>query len=104
MSWLYSLIPKDRYITREELVRLTGWSDRKVGYEINLLRKNPETVIISSSHGKGYKRPAGREELELCIAECKSRISEESEKVRVMEKALSFLGMEEISGQMTFGF
>jgi len=104
MSLIYSLIPKDRYITREELCRLTGWSDRKVRLEINLLRKNPATVIISSSHGKGYKKPANAEELILCIAECKSRISEESEKVRVMERAIHLLGIEEASGQMTFGF
>ena len=104
MSYLYSLIPKDRYITREELCRLTGWSDRKVRYEINLLRKNPHTVIISSSHGKGYKKPANAEELKLCILECRSRIKEESEKVKVMERAINLLGMEEASGQMTFGF
>ena len=47
MSYLYSLIPKDRYITREELCRLTGWSDRKVRYEINLLRKNPRSIPMS---------------------------------------------------------
>ena len=104
MSYLYSLIPKDRYITREELCRLTGWSDRKVRYEINLLRKNPQTVIISSSHGKGYKRPANAEELRLCILECRSRIKEEQEKADVMERAITLLGMEELSGQMVFGF
>ena len=104
MSYLYSLIPKDRYITREELCRLTGWSDRKVRYEINLLRKNPETVVISSSHGKGYKRPANVDELKQCIWECKSRINDEMEKVEVMERAIRFMRAEEASGQMTFGF
>ena len=104
MNYLYSLIPKDRYITREELVRLTGWSDRKIRYEINLLRKNSKTVIISSSHGKGYKRPSNTEELRLCILECKSRIKEEQEKVYVMERAINLLGLEESSGQMTFDF
>lgn len=32
---IYDLIPSDRYITREELVRKTGYSDRKIREEIN---------------------------------------------------------------------
>ena len=34
---IYSLIPRDRYITREELVRISGLSDRKIRDEINSL-------------------------------------------------------------------
>ena len=30
MSIIYNMIPKDRFITREELVRKTGLSDRMV--------------------------------------------------------------------------
>ena len=52
---IYSLIPKDRYVTREELVHMTGLSDRKIREEINALRKKPETLIISSSKQRGIQ-------------------------------------------------
>jgi len=85
---LYRLIPKDRYITREELVRESGMGDRMVRREINELRKHPETVIISSSKHRGYKRPSSAEEIELCLNESRSRVAEEREKQRVLEGAL----------------
>jgi len=101
---IYHLIPKDRYITREELVRLTGMSDRAVRQAINELRKNPETMIISSSHGKGYKRPASVEEIDQCIWECRSRINEEQEKVDALLRARRCFKEAENSQQMMFDF
>lgn len=86
---IYSFIPSDRYITREELVQITGYSDRMIRREINELRKHPETVIVSSSHGKGYKRPTNIEELQACLLESRSRVAEENEKQRILEKAIS---------------
>lgn len=85
---IYSLIPKTRYITREELCRLTGMSDRAIRDEINILHKNPATIVISSSHRKGYKRPQNIEELEMCLNESKSRVKDECEKQRILEKAI----------------
>ena len=101
---VYEYIPKDRFVSREELVRLTGLNDREVRREINALRKKPETVVISSSHGKGYKRPADVDELKCCIYECESRISDEQEKVAVMRKALRLMAYSEKNGQLTFDF
>lgn len=101
---VYEYIPKDRFVSREELVRLTGLNDREVRREINALRKKPETVVISSSHGKGYKRPADVDELKQCIWECKSRINDEQEKVDVMEKAIRLMRDVEKNGQLTFDF
>lgn len=86
---IYRFIPSDRYITREELVDITGMSDRAVRKEINELRKHPETVIVSSSHGKGYKRPTSVQELQNCLLESRSRVSEEMEKQRILEKAIA---------------
>lgn len=74
---IYEYIPDDRYITREELVSLTGLSDRMVRRMIQDIRKKPDTVIISSSSGKGYKRPSTIQELEICLAESRSRVQEE---------------------------
>lgn len=101
---IYDLIPKDRYITRQELVSMTGYSDRKIRDEINALRKNPETIIVSSSHGKGYKRPSSKEELELCLWESKSRVNDELEKQRALEQAIKVFVHIAKDGQMYFDF
>lgn len=89
MSIIYNMIPKDRFITREELARKTGISDRMIRREINELRKNPETIIISSSSQKGYKRPATKDEILMCLNESKSRVRDEIEKQIVLSRALS---------------
>ena len=103
---IYSLIPKDRYITREELVSMTGLSDRKIRDEINALRKKPETLIISSSKQRGYKRPATVEELVTCLNESKSRVKEEQIKQGALEKAIREMrrSIEGAGGQMYFDF
>lgn len=101
---VYDYIPKDRWITREELVSNTGLSDRKIRDEINALRKKPETVIVSSSHGKGYKRPASVEELRICLNESKSRVKEEEMKQRVLEQAIRNMQTESDTGQYLFDF
>lgn len=101
---IYRLIPSDRYITRAELVRSTGYSDRMIRREINELRKRPETVIVSSSHGKGYKRPSCKEELLMCLNESKSRVREELEKQRVLEQALKIIEHYEKNEQLLFDF
>jgi len=104
MNMIYNMIPKDRYITREELVRMTGKSDRMIRREINELRKNPDTVVISSSHGKGYKRPQTIEEIKLYMFECQSRINDEMETVGILEKAIRNLKAQEKTQQLTFDF
>ena len=103
---IYNLIPKDHYVTREELVRMTGLSDRKVRDEINALRKKPETLIISSSKQRGYKRPATVDELVTCLNESRSRVKEEQIKQSALEKAIREMkrNTEVSGGQMFFDF
>ena len=96
---VYDFIPRNRYITRDELVRITGISDRAIRREINELRKHPETVIISSSHGKGYKKPESIEELEMSLNESISRSNDEHEKQRVFRQAITLM-RKEPSGQL----
>lgn len=84
MDRLIDYIPYDHYITRQELVNKTGLPDREVRRRINALRKNPETVIISSSHSKGYKRPKSYSEIERCLNESIARMNEELEKQKVL--------------------
>lgn len=58
---IYELIPKDKYITRSELVELTKISDRQVRDFISQIKQ--EHTIISSSRGKGYRRTRSSEEM-----------------------------------------
>ena len=101
---IYHLIPKDRYITRKELENLSGLGDRAIRREISRLCKDPETPIISSSHGKGYKRPASVDEIDQCIWECKSRINDEQEKVEALYKARRYFKEAENDQQMLLDF
>lgn len=101
---VYEYIPRDRYITREELVVMTGLSDRAVRMEINELRKRPETVIISSSSRKGYKRPESVQELELCYNESRSRVMDEIEKQNVLRDAIRIMRRQERDGQLLLDF
>ena len=101
---IYHLIPKDNWITRDELVRKSGMSDRRVRMEINELRKNPETIIVSSSHGKGYKRPSTVEELQMCLNESKSRVKDELEKQIVLAKAIRDMEKRSSDEQLSFDF
>lgn len=60
-EYIYDLIPKDRFITRKELVELTNLSDRAVRDIISEIKK--EHTIISLSSKKGYKRVASTDNL-----------------------------------------
>lgn len=99
---IYEFIPKDRYISRSELVAITGLSDRIVRLKISEIRKRPDTVIISSSHGKGYKRPSTVAELESCLRESISRVKHEEAKQVAIRKRMR--EMTSAGEQMTFDF
>ena len=74
---IIDLIPFDHYVTRDELVSMTGMNDREVRRAIQKLRKeSPETVIISSSSQKGYKRPSSYSEIEACLNESRKKVRE----------------------------
>ena len=60
-EFIYDLIPKDTYITRSELVELTGISDRQVRDFISQIKQ--EHTIISLSQKKGYRRTRSSEEM-----------------------------------------
>ena len=79
-------IPYDRYVTREELVSMTGINDREIRRRLHQLRtESPETVIISSSNHKGYKRPSTYEEIETCLKESESRMMHEIAKQKQLK-------------------
>lgn len=89
---LIDLIPFDRFVTRQELVAATGLPDRQVRRMIaNLRETSPETLIISSSSGKGYKRPVTEAELRLYRRECIARLKAEARKVKAIDKAIAYI-------------
>ena len=97
-------IPYDRWITRLELRNKTGLCDRTIRDQINELRKNPRTIIISSSHGKGYKRPTSIEELQECLWESRSRSNDEMEKQKALEAAIRDMRSRGQGQQLLFEF
>ena len=56
---------KENAISRQQLERLTGLSDRDVREAISLARRN--TVILNLSNGKGYFQPIQGEEDDLVV-------------------------------------
>lgn len=101
---IYHLLSTTEWKTREQLMRESGLSDRMLRGEINELRKHPETVIVSSSHGKGYKIPSSVEEIDMCLNESMSRCKEEEEKQKVLRQARRIFEKGKGNVQLTFGF
>ena len=89
---IYELIPNDKYITKLELMDLTGLPERTVRDRISKLKK--ECVILSFSSGKGYRKvkpteEMTKEEMELeykevmhCIREYQHRITDLKKSMR----------------------
>lgn len=98
---IYELIPTDRFITRKELMELTGRTDRAIRNLISDIRK--EHCIISLSSGKGYRRVKRTDDMEQNemkieyelikhqIAENNSRIKEIKKNMRTSIARLKIL-------------
>ena len=90
---LIDLIPFDRYITLDELESATGMNRRTIRDEMHKLRtKSPETLIISSSSKKGYKRPSSYDELLACRNESIKRIRAERKKIQILDIVINNKG------------
>ena len=61
----YIPLGKENAISRQQLERVTGLSDRDVREVISLARRN--TVILNLSNGKGYFQPIQGEEDDLVV-------------------------------------
>ncbi len=64
---IIDLIPtgKDDAITREELVKRTGFTDRIIREQISQARR--DTVIINNQDGRGYYKSSDSAEIERYI-------------------------------------
>lgn len=79
---------RENAITRPELSRLAGMSDRSIRSEIAKLRKESDEsdmAIVSTSDGTGYYRTDNLDEIRHFTAEMAKRISSTSEIIRATQ-------------------
>ena len=81
-------------IKREELVRLSGMSDREMRRCIEELRK--ETPIVNLQNGRGYFRPETEEELVHYVTQEKARAMTILRNLKAAKKQLQI-----VRGQLT---
>lgn len=86
---IYELIPEDRFITKKELMELTGIDERSIRRYISDIRK--EHSIISLSSGKGYKKSKStddmtKEEIEIEYGMIKHQIAESNSRIKELKK------------------
>ena len=101
---IYHLLSTTEWKTRDQLVRESGQCDRMVRRELSELGKHSETVIISSSHGEGYKLPSSIEELKRSRNEFKSREDEMHERVEALDEAIRKWKTKQADEQLSFDF
>ena len=86
---IYDLIPEDRFISKKELVDLTGINERMVRRYISDIRK--EHSIISLSSGKGYMKSKSTDsmtahEIKIEYDMIKHQIAESNSRIRELKK------------------
>lgn len=86
---IYDLLPDNRFISKKELMELTGLDERTVRRYICNIRK--EHSIISLSSGKGYKKSKSTEdmtqdEIENEYEMIKHQINESNSRIRELKK------------------
>lgn len=88
---IYEMLPDNDYISRKELVELTGLTDRQIRKYISELRL--EHSIISLSSGKGYKKSKSTDDMtkEEMIEEyeiIKHQIKENNARIKSIKKSM----------------
>lgn len=88
-EYIYDLIPDDRFITRKELVDITGINDRQIRRIISDIRK--EHTIISLSSNKGYRKVKStddmtKEEIRLEYEIIKHQLAESNSRIKEIKK------------------
>ena len=86
---IYDLIPEDRFITKKELIGLTGIDERSIRRYISDIRKDHS--IISLSSGKGYKKSKSTDDMtpeEMLIEYdmVKHQIAESNSRIKELKK------------------
>lgn len=86
---IYEMIPEDRFITKKELMELTGLDERTIRRYISDIRK--EHSIISLSSGKGYKKSKSTDNMttnEMVVEYdmVKHQIAESNSRIKELKK------------------
>ena len=86
---IYDIIPEDRFITKKELIELTGIDERTIRRYISDIRK--EHSIISLSSGKGYKKSKStddmtQQEIKIEYDMIKHQINESNSRIKELKK------------------
>jgi len=86
---IYEMIPDDKFITKKELMDLTGLDERTVRRIISDIRK--EHSIISLSSGKGYKKSKStddmtQDEIKIEYEMVKHQIAESNSRIKELKK------------------
>ena len=86
---IYEMIPENRFITKNELMDLTGLDERTIRRYISNIRK--EHSIISLSSGKGYKKSKStdnmtKDEMNIEYEMIKHQIAESNSRIKELKK------------------
>ena len=86
---IYEMIPENRFITKNELMDLTGLDERTIRRYISDIRK--EHSIISLSSGKGYKKSKStdnmtKDEMNIEYEMIKHQIAESNSRIKELKK------------------
>ena len=86
---IYDLIPDDRFITKKELMELTGFDERRIRKIISDIRKDHS--IISLSSGKGYMKSKStddmtQQEMQIEYDMVKHQIAESNSRIKELKK------------------
>lgn len=86
---LLDFIPygKENAVSRSQLCKLTGLTDRKVREQISQLRRTH--VIINDQSGHGYYRTTDRAEIERYVRQETARLKSIGWSLKAARKALS---------------
>ena len=94
-------IGRENAITREELMRKTGLSDRTIRREIECYRRTlPEDgyIVMSTSHGTGYWRTNDKDEIDQFIGETICRTNNTRKPAIIAMQVLNNIGQVRMDG------
>lgn len=93
---------RENAISRSDLSRITGLSDRKTRSCIAKLRAQDDgtnIVIVSTSRGRGYYRTDNPEEIDGFIRDMLSRVTQTLNAIKVAQMALARLKNKRMYGE-----
>lgn len=85
---LYELIPNDRFITKDELIQLTGLSDRTLRDMVSHIKMSKTIISNCDKRGKGTELLKTIDDIEYELGIVKKSIKEINSRKKVYNKQL----------------